>query len=91
MSDVYRRTGYVLDPHSAVAYLGALHGRSTRRDRPAAVFLSTAHPAKFRETVEKAIESTIDLPPALSAALERPERFLPIPAEYGALKEYLAR
>jgi len=91
MRDVYRRTGYVLDPHSAVAYLGALHCRSTRRDRPAAVFLSTAHPAKFRETVDEAIESSIDLPPALSAALERPERVLPIPAEYEALREYLAR
>jgi threonine synthase len=55
------------------------------------VFLSTAHPAKFRETVEEAIGSKIDLPPAISKALERPERYLPIPAEYGALKEYLAR
>ena len=91
MRDLHRRTGYVLDPHSAVGYLGALHGRSTRADPPTAVFLSTAHPAKFRETVEEAIESKIDLPPALSAALERPENFLPIPAEYGALKEYLSR
>jgi threonine synthase len=91
MRDVYRRTGYVLDPHSAVGYLGALHGRGIRRDRPLAVFLSTAHPAKFRETVEEAIESKIDIPPALSAALERAEHFHPIPADYEALKEYLAR
>ncbi len=90
MGDVYRRTGYVLDPHSAVAYLGALHARSTRRDRPTAVFLSTAHPAKFQETVERAIGSKIDLPPALAEALGRPEHFLPIPADYGALKEYLS-
>ncbi len=91
MREVHRRTGYVLDPHSAVAYLGALHGRSTRRDRPVAVFLSTAHPAKFRETVAEAIESELELPRALAEALERQEHFLPIPAEYGALKEYLAR
>ncbi len=91
MRDLYRRTGYVLDPHSAVAYLGTLRGRSTRRDPPTAVFLSTAHPAKFQETVERAIESKIDLPPALAQALDRTEHFLPIPAEYGALKEYLSR
>jgi len=90
MRDVYRRTGYVLDPHSAVAYLGALHGMTTQRNRPTALFLSTAHPAKFQETVERAIQSKIDLPPALAQALDRPERFLPIPAEYGALKEYLS-
>ena len=90
MRDLYRRTGYVLDPHSAVAYLGALHGMTTQRNRPTALFLSTAHPAKFQETVERAIESKIELPPALAQALDRPERFLPIPAEYGALKEYLS-
>ena len=90
MRDLYRRTGYILDPHSAVAYLGALHGMTTQRNRPTALFLSTAHPAKFQETVERAIESKIELPPALAQALDRPERFLPIPAEYGALKEYLS-
>jgi len=90
MRDLYRRTGYLLDPHSAVAYLGALHGMTTQRNRPTALFLSTAHPAKFQETVERAIESKIELPPALAQALDRPERFLPIPAEYGALKEYLS-
>jgi threonine synthase len=90
MRDLYRRTGYVLDPHSAVAYLGALHGMTTQRNRPTALFLSTAHPAKFQETVERAIQSKIDLPPALAQALDRPEHFLPIPAEYGALKEYLS-
>jgi len=91
MRDLYRRTGYILDPHSAVAYLGALHGRSAQRKGATTVFLSTAHPAKFQETVERAIESKIDLPPALALALDRPEHFLPIPAEYGALKEYLSR
>ena len=91
MRDLYRRTGYILDPHSAVAYLGALHGRSAQRNGATTVFLSTAHPAKFQETVERAIESKIDLPPALALALDRPEHFLPIPAEYGALKEYLSR
>jgi len=90
MRDLYRRTGYLLDPHSAVAYLGALHGMTTQRNRPTALFLSTAHPAKFQETVERAIQSKIDLPPALAQALDRPEHFLPIPAEYGALKEYLS-
>jgi threonine synthase len=91
MRHLYRRAGYLLEPHSAVAYLGALHGRSAGRNRPTAVFLSTAHPAKFRETVERATESKIELPGALAVALERPERFLSIPAEYGSLKEYLSQ
>jgi threonine synthase len=86
---VHRRTGYVLDPHSAVAYLGALRGLD--EEKTPAVFLSTAHPAKFRDTVEGAIGAGIALPPALSSALERPERFVSIPAEHQALKEHLSR
>jgi threonine synthase len=88
MDDVHRRTGYVLDPHSAVSYLGA---RLYRSAQGPAVFLSTAHPAKFRETVERAIGSSIDLPPALERALERREELTALPAEYAALKEYLSR
>jgi threonine synthase len=87
MREVYQETGYVLDPHAAVAYLGA---RRYAADGPA-VFLSTAHPAKFRETVERALGTPIDLPPALAGVLERPEAFTTIPADYGALKEYLSR
>jgi threonine synthase len=88
MADVHRRTGYVLDPHSAVAYLGARRYGGTRGP---AVFLSTAHPAKFRETVQRAIGSPLDLPPALERALERREEATPLPADYAALKEYLSR
>jgi threonine synthase len=91
MRDVERRTGYVLDPHSAVAYLGALRGLRTLGKKATTVFLSTAHPAKFQETVERAIGRRIDLPPALAEALRRPEHFLTIPADTRALKEYLSR
>jgi threonine synthase len=88
MRDVYQRTGYLLDPHSAVAYLGA---RRCQRRGESAVILSTAHPAKFRETVERAIGSALDLPRALARALELREEFTTIPADYAALKEYLSR
>jgi threonine synthase len=91
MRDVDRRRGYVLDPHSAVAYLGARHGLRSLGGRATTVFLSTAHPAKFPETVERALGRRIELPTPLTRALGRPEHFLSIPAEYGALKEYLSR
>ncbi|MGH9337701.1 MAG: threonine synthase, partial [Vicinamibacteria bacterium] len=84
IKDVYQRTGYLLDPHSAVGYLGALES-----DGGTAVVLSTAHPAKFKETVDEAIQTPIGLPPALQEAARRRERFLTIEADYRALKEYL--
>ena len=61
--EVYDRYSYVIDPHTAIAYLGA-HGRG--------LFLSTAHPAKFREVVEPIIGQDVPLPPALAEAISRP-------------------
>jgi len=53
------------------------------------VFLSTAHPAKFREVVEPAIGTSIELPQVLADAIARPRRSVSMPAEYGALVAFL--
>jgi threonine synthase len=69
---VYEQHGYLLDPHSAIAYLG-LAGRP-------GVFLSTAHPAKFAEIVEPIIGRPVDKPAALAEALNRPQHIIRIRA-----------
>jgi threonine synthase len=89
MGEVHLRTGYLLDPHSAVSYLGALHGLRENGGNATAVLLATAHPAKFQDTVERAIGAGIDLPPELSAVAEREESVSSIDANYSALREYL--
>jgi threonine synthase len=65
----------VADPHSAIGYLGSM---STRVGEESAqrtdLFLATAHPAKFREVVERVIGTKVPLPGALAAALARPNR-----------------
>jgi threonine synthase len=71
--DVHAQHGYVLDPHSAIAWLGVAAQPSSAADRPA-IFLATAHPAKFRETVEPAIGQPIALPDALRDAMARPRQ-----------------
>ncbi len=63
IADVDARHGYVLDPHSAIAWLGL-------QQQPG-IFVATAHPAKFRETVEPAIGRAVDLPAALADALNK--------------------
>jgi len=80
IAEVHARHGYVLDPHSAIAWLGLqdslrIADRGSRiadHGMRSAVFVATAHPAKFRETVEPAIGHAVDLPPALREALTRP-------------------
>ena len=86
---VYRRYGYLLDPHAAIAWLG-LQGTLSAGDRRApGVFLATAHPAKFREVVEPAIGEVIPLPPVLAEAITRPRHSERLPVDYVALKSLL--
>lgn len=75
--------GYLLDPHSAIAYLGlkaslASHGEI-------GIFLATAHPAKFGEIVEPAIGRPADIPAPLAEALAQPRHILRMPASLDAV------
>jgi threonine synthase len=90
--EVYERTGYLLDPHSAIAYLGlkALTGQEgqggqERLEGTARVFLATAHPAKFAEVVEPIIGKEIPKPAPLVEALSRRGRIVPIDGTFEAL------
>jgi threonine synthase len=85
---VYREHGYVLDPHSAIAWL-ALQDRLASQPGAHGAFLATAHPAKFREVVEPAIGRGIELPRALADAISRPRHSISMPADYDALEEFL--
>jgi threonine synthase len=85
---VYREHGYLLDPHSAIAWL-ALQDRLASRPEARGIFLATAHPAKFREVVEPAIGRSIELPRALADAISRPRHSISMPADYDALEDFL--
>jgi threonine synthase len=88
IAGVHRRHGYVLDPHSAIAWM-ALQDALTEDPTAHGVFLATAHPAKFREIVEPAIGQPVPLPPELANALSRPRKSISMPAEYSALERFL--
>src|SRR5215813_10035764 len=79
IKDVFDRTGYVLDPHSAIGYLGI------RRTK--GIFLATAHPAKFSEIVEPVIGTPIDRPEPLAKALEKPRTVRRLDATLRAVKD----
>jgi threonine synthase len=79
---VYETHGYLLDPHSAIAYLGATRQVASG----AAVFLATAHPAKFAEIVEPIIGTAVDKPAPLAQALARPRHIIRIDATLDAVK-----
>ncbi|MDR2691391.1 MAG: threonine synthase [Dysgonamonadaceae bacterium] len=62
VASCYRETGYLLDPHGACGYRALkelMHADET------GVFLETAHPAKFKDTIESIIGQTVEIPPKL--------------------------
>jgi threonine synthase len=90
---VHEERGYLLDPHSAIAYMGLVGqvgqvGRvgqvgqvgQVGRVGQVGVFLATAHPAKFAEIVEPIIGRAVEKPPALAEALNGPQHIIRIRA-----------
>lgn len=78
--------GYLPEPHAAVA-----HGVLAENLGPGetGVFLATAHPAKFRETLEAGLGVQVPLPPALEAVRDRPVLSRRLAADPEALRAEL--
>ncbi len=89
MARTYKRTGQLIDPHTAVG-LGAAARVDVPGDVPV-VALGCAHPAKFPEAVDRATGRWPHLPPRLSDLFDRPEREITLPAETAAVQRYIAR
>ena len=90
MTRVYRDSGYILDPHSAVGVSAARRALAQRPDTPMIV-LGTAHPAKFPQAVEKAIGARPALPDHLSDLMRREERFVVLPNDQSAVAHFIMR
>jgi threonine synthase len=89
IGEVYRRNGYLLDPHSAIGVKAAI---DCRRDPVVPmVTLATAHPAKFPAAVAAAdIDTRPALPAHMADLFEREERFAVLPNDLGAVQGYMA-
>ena len=86
MRECYERTGYVLDPHGACGYRALREGL---REGETGVFLETAHPAKFKETVEAAIGAEIPIPERLAAFMKGEKQSIGMTADFADFKAYL--
>ncbi|HYD15952.1 MAG TPA: threonine synthase [Hyphomicrobium sp.] len=91
VADAIRRTkassGYLMDPHTACG-LVALEAAAPQSEVPGIV-LSTAHPAKFPDAMEKITGERPGLPPRLATLLTDPERFPVIENDLGAVKRFV--
>jgi len=83
----YRR---IWCPHSAVAAeaFARLPSQLTASGRW--VLVATAHPAKFRESIEPLIGCRLPLPESLERLFDRPARFEPLEPQLQSLKDALS-
>lgn len=85
---VYKDNNYILDPHGAIGFMAS---EDYLKLRPAeqVIFLETAHPAKFSNTVNSAINREISLPDRLKQFLDKEKKSLNLGNDYSEFKNYL--
>ncbi|MCF6226344.1 MAG: threonine synthase [Xanthomonadales bacterium] len=82
--------GYLADPHSALAYAGLIKDRKQRGNAAeTAVFACTAHPAKFRESLQDTLKIEVELPSELAEVANRKILSVQLDSQYSSLKQYL--
>ena len=84
----YDETGYLLDPHGACGYRALVE---ELKDDETGIFLETAHPAKFLDTVERLIRDKVEIPAKLQEFMKGEKKSLPISKDFVSFKEYLMK
>lgn len=85
---VYEETGYLLDPHGACGYRALAE---ELEEGEVGLFLETAHPAKFLQTVESIIGVEVKIPEKLQAFMKGTKQSVPMSKDFAAFKAYLMK
>ncbi len=85
---VYNETGYLLDPHGACGYRALAE---QLQPGETGVFLETAHPAKFLQTVESIIGVEVQIPEKLQAFMKGQKESVPMEKDFASFKSYLMK
>jgi threonine synthase len=91
VKSVYQATGYVMDPHGAVGYLGLKEYFKESGMDATGIFLATAHPAKFIEVVNDIIEKDVEIPARLQEVANKKKESIVIENDFEELKSYLLK
>ena len=80
--------GYLCEPHGAIAYQVL---KDQLQAGETGIFLCTAHPAKFKESVERILDIELPLPEALDKHNKMELLSDTMPADFATLREYLLK
>ena len=87
IQELYHKSKYLLDPHGATAYLG-LKKYLNNNPKGIGIFLETAHPIKFLDTVENALNKKINIPKHILKLKKKKKNKIGI-KDYKQLKSFL--
>ena len=84
--ECFAETKYLLDPHGACGYLAL---KETLKDDENGVFLETAHPIKFKDTVELVIGKRLEVSEKIQAFMKGKKQAVLMSKEFSDFKTYL--
>ncbi|MBL0099153.1 MAG: threonine synthase [Saprospiraceae bacterium] len=85
MKDAYKRYGYICDPHGAIGYQSLCHIGQNELG----LFLETAHPAKFLDTVQETLGMHITVPEALASLANKSKKVVMMRSDYKDFQDYM--
>ena len=88
IKEVKAETGYVCDPHGACGYRALKEGLQAGE---VGVFLETAHPAKFKDTVDRILGADIEIPAKLQAFMKGKKQSVPMTKDFADFKQFLLK
>jgi threonine synthase len=88
VKEVFKSKNYILDPHGAIGYLGLKEYMKSHPNSPG-IFLETAHPVKFGEVVQRAINQSIEMPDRLNVFLKKEKQTIKMNVSFEELKDFL--
>ncbi len=88
LCDCYKKNKYLLDPHGAVGYRAL---SEFLRPDEVGVFLETAHPAKFKDTVERIIGDKVDIPAKLQTFMKGEKKSIAMTKDFADFKSFLMK
>ena len=87
IADIFQKYNYTLDPHGAVAYYALAQYLQQEPDAKG-IFLETAHPVKFPDTVEAMTGKEIAIPESARYLFAKEKQSIPMDASFDSLKEW---
>ena len=86
VAECWKSNGYLLDPHGACGYRALKDGL---KPGETGLFCETAHPAKFKDTIESIIGTPVEIPEKLAAFMKGEKKSVALSSDYEDFKRYL--